>query len=147
MALSLYSHTVKSILWCVSVQDSCRDLLAVMLTPSSITIWNASTGTKVSRFTFTETIVAFVFNPFQPENLVRKSLESVEWEVWLNVLLCLQCSHQSVLSLSVISTQAAIPREGAKSSTSLRGSPHIPLYQAGGNPLLGSKGNCFPAIS
>ena len=45
-----------------------------MLTPSSITIWNASTGTKVSKFTFTETIVAFVFNPFQPENLVCKSV-------------------------------------------------------------------------
>ena len=35
-----------------------------------MTIWNADTGTKVSRFTFTETIMSFTFNPFQPENLV-----------------------------------------------------------------------------
>ena len=54
-------------------QDACRDLLAVMLSPSSMTIWNADTGIKVSRFTFTETIVAFAFNPFQPESLICKS--------------------------------------------------------------------------
>ena len=57
---------------CIYCQDSCRDLLAVMLSPSVMTIWNADTGTKVSRFTFTETIVSFVFNPFQSENLIRE---------------------------------------------------------------------------
>ena len=83
----------------LSIQDSCRDLLAVMLSPSSITIWNASTGQRVSRFTFTETIVAFVFNPFQLENLVCKSSHS-------------QChkagGHLDFISCSVLSPECFI---------------------------------------
>ena len=54
------------------VQDSCRDLLAVLVAPSTMTIWNADTATKVSRFTFSEAITAFSFSPFRPENLVCK---------------------------------------------------------------------------
>ena len=73
------SHCSKScVCMCLHVflyQDSCRDLLAVMLTPGVMTIWNADTGTKVSRFTFTETILSFAFNPFQQENLVRESCD------------------------------------------------------------------------
>ncbi len=51
-------------------QDSCRNLLAVLVAPSTMTVWNADTGTKVSRFTFTESIHAFLFNPFKPDDLV-----------------------------------------------------------------------------
>ena len=67
--LTTAHHTFHSI----SSQDGCRDLLAVMISPSSMTIWNADTGVKVSRFTFTETIMALAFNPFQPENLICES--------------------------------------------------------------------------
>lgn len=59
----------------LETNDTCRDLLAVMLNPGVMTIWNADTGTKVSRFTFTETIMSFSFNPFQPENLILQSTD------------------------------------------------------------------------
>ena len=53
-----------------SPQDSCKNLLAVLVAPSTMTVWNTDTGTKVSRFTFTESIHAFLFNPFKPDDLV-----------------------------------------------------------------------------
>ena len=55
------------------LQDSCRDLLAVLVTPNTMTIWNADTGTRVSRFTFVETLQAFVFDPFKAEDLICES--------------------------------------------------------------------------
>jgi hypothetical protein len=57
----------------LNANDLSQDLLAVMLSPSTLTIWNSSTGTKVNRVTFSETIVAFTFSPFQSENLVLQS--------------------------------------------------------------------------
>ena len=48
-------------------------MIAVMHSQSTMSIWNADTGTKVSRFTFAETILAFTFNPFQLDSLVCKS--------------------------------------------------------------------------
>ena len=53
-----------------ALQGPAQDLLAVMLSPNSLTIWNAGTGTKVNRVTFSETIEAFTFSPFQSEILV-----------------------------------------------------------------------------
>ena len=38
-----------------------------------MTIWNTDTGTKVSRFTFIETILGFAFDPFKAETLVCES--------------------------------------------------------------------------
>lgn len=124
---------------CPVMQDSCRDLLAVMLSPSSITIWNASTGTKVSRFTFTETIVSFVFNPFQPENLVCEltSELSVLWQNQIPPFLLFQCSRQSVLSLSMTLIQAATQLEEGRSFTSPWGRRVTRRYQGEGRHLLG----------
>lgn len=53
-----------------ALQGPAQDLLAVMQSPSSLTVWNAGTGTKVNRVTFSETIEAFTFSPFQAEILV-----------------------------------------------------------------------------
>ncbi|KAL5471412.1 hypothetical protein EMCRGX_G029528 [Ephydatia muelleri] len=59
----------------LTTNDSCRDLLAVMLSPSSMTIWNSDTGTAVSRFAFTEVVMAFAFDPFIAESLIMKSTD------------------------------------------------------------------------
>ena len=52
------------------LQDLTQNLLVVMLSPSSLSIWNADSGTRVTRLTLSETIEAFTFSPFQTENLV-----------------------------------------------------------------------------
>ena len=43
-----------------------------MLSPSSMTIWNSDTGTAVSRFAFTEVVMAFAFDPFIAESLISE---------------------------------------------------------------------------
>ena len=52
------------------MQDTGLELLAVMLSPSTLTLWNSSSGSKITRVTFSETIEAFTFSPFHSENLV-----------------------------------------------------------------------------
>ena len=54
-----------------------------------MTIWNADTGTRISRFTFTETITAFTFNPFQTEQLICK-------------LYCSNCMLANILSIFLL---------------------------------------------
>lgn len=47
--------------------------MAVISSPGTLTLWNADTGSRLTRFSFSETICSFAFNPFQLEQLVRKS--------------------------------------------------------------------------
>lgn len=71
---SLGGKSLVDIQW-LTTNDSCRDLIAVMLAPSTMTLWNTDTGTRISRLTFFETISNFTFNPFQTEQLILLSPE------------------------------------------------------------------------
>ncbi|XP_077868471.1 WD repeat-containing protein 11 [Saccoglossus kowalevskii] len=50
----------------LSTQDASHDLLAALHPPYSIILWNADTGTKLWKKSFTETILSFAFDPFDP---------------------------------------------------------------------------------
>lgn len=118
-----------------------------MLTPNTITIWNASTGQKVSRFTFTETIVAFVFNPFQPENLVRESDKTALTDFRVTFFYFSQYFHPSVSSLSMTSIQAAISLEEERSFTCQWVWKLTLRYQEEGSLHSGCRGSFSPATS
>ena len=81
IALFIDDHSISYLAYCILTwdcnrvnvsltQDATQDLLAVMLSTSTLTIWNSSTGNKINRVTFSETIEAFTFCPFQSEILV-----------------------------------------------------------------------------
>ena len=55
-----------------SRQDSAQNLLAVLVSPNILTVWNTDTGTRVNRIIFSESVLSFTFNPFQPEQLLRE---------------------------------------------------------------------------
>ena len=55
-------------------QDSCRDLLAALIAPSQLCIWNADTGTKISTMSFSETVVSMAMNPFDSSNFIGERL-------------------------------------------------------------------------
>lgn len=54
------------------MQDACRDLVALLISPNSLFIWNVERGTKVARCTFYETITQMEFDPFNSSFLVRE---------------------------------------------------------------------------
>ena len=50
-------------------QDSSHDLLTVLHPPYSLVIWNADTGTKLWKKTYTESLQSFAFDPYDPTKL------------------------------------------------------------------------------
>ena len=54
------------------LQDACRDLVALLVSPNSLSIWNVERGTKVAKCTFYETITHMEFDPFNSSFLVCK---------------------------------------------------------------------------
>ena len=56
----------------VFLQDACRDLVALLISPNSLAIWNVERGTKVAKCTFYETITHMEFDPFNSSFLVCK---------------------------------------------------------------------------
>jgi len=53
----------------LSTQDASHDLLAVLHPPHSLVLWNADTGTKLWKKTYTETLQSFCFDPFDPSRM------------------------------------------------------------------------------
>ncbi|XP_005089399.1 WD repeat-containing protein 11 [Aplysia californica] len=53
----------------LSNQDACRDLLVCLHPPYSLILWNADTGTKLWKKSYTETLLSFTFDPFNSRNL------------------------------------------------------------------------------
>ena len=54
-------------------QDASRDLLIVLHPPYSLILWNADTGTRLWKKSYTEILISFSFDPFNPRNVVCKS--------------------------------------------------------------------------
>ncbi|XP_070541595.1 WD repeat-containing protein 11-like isoform X2 [Ptychodera flava] len=53
----------------LSTQDASHDLLVALHPPYSIILWNADTGTKLWKKSFTENLMSFSFDPFDPTKL------------------------------------------------------------------------------
>ncbi|KAK3729030.1 hypothetical protein RRG08_005403 [Elysia crispata] len=53
----------------LSNQDACRDLLVCLHPPYSLILWNADTGTKLWKKSYTETLLDFTFDPFNGRHL------------------------------------------------------------------------------
>ncbi|KAL5022239.1 hypothetical protein ScPMuIL_001394 [Solemya velum] len=53
----------------LSSQDASHDLLVVLHQPYSLILWNADTGTKLWKKTYTETLLTFAFDPFDISNV------------------------------------------------------------------------------
>lgn len=71
---SVGSKSVVGLKW-LQDNDACRDLVALLVSPNSLFIWNVERGTKVARCTFYETITHMEFDPFDPSFLVLLSPE------------------------------------------------------------------------
>ena len=63
---------ITMLIYNVFVQDACRDLVVLLVSPNLLFIWNVERGTKVARCTFYETITHMEFDPFNPSFLVCK---------------------------------------------------------------------------
>ncbi|XP_041477434.1 WD repeat-containing protein 11-like [Lytechinus variegatus] len=59
---------VQDLQW-LSTQDASHDLLVALHPPYSIVLWNADTGTKLWKKTFTDVLHCFSFDPFESSNL------------------------------------------------------------------------------
>ena len=57
-------------------QDTSHDLLAALHPPYSLILWNAATGTKLWKKTYTETLQSFSFDPFEISRLACMLRES-----------------------------------------------------------------------
>ncbi|XP_072042557.1 WD repeat-containing protein 11-like isoform X2 [Amphiura filiformis] len=53
----------------LATQDASHDLLVALHPPYSLVLWNADTGTKLWKKTFTDNIQSMAFDPFDPANL------------------------------------------------------------------------------
>ncbi|CAG5129448.1 unnamed protein product [Candidula unifasciata] len=53
----------------LSNQDACRDLLVCLHPPYSLILWNADTGIKLWKKSYTENLLSFTFDPFNSKNL------------------------------------------------------------------------------
>ncbi|XP_041368583.1 WD repeat-containing protein 11-like [Gigantopelta aegis] len=51
-------------------QDASRDLLVALHPPYSLILWNADTGTRLWKKTYTETLISFSFDRFNSRNVV-----------------------------------------------------------------------------
>ncbi|XP_038045535.1 WD repeat-containing protein 11-like isoform X5 [Patiria miniata] len=62
------SKPVLDLEW-LSTQDASHDLLVALHPPYSIVLWNADTGIKLWKKTFTDNIISMTFDPFDSSNL------------------------------------------------------------------------------
>ena len=53
----------------LSAQDASHDLLAALHPPYSLILWNAATGTKLWKKSYTEVLLGLSFDPFDPTRL------------------------------------------------------------------------------
>ena len=66
----------------LTYQDASHDLLVALHPPYSLVLWNADTGTKLWKKSYTEPLMAFSFDPFNSKNV---ACECLLWFVQGNV--------------------------------------------------------------
>ena len=67
-----YLVTFASDMEWLSTQDMSHDLLVALHPPYSLVLWNADTGTKLWKKSYTDTLLSFSFDPFEPSHLACK---------------------------------------------------------------------------
>lgn len=58
----------------LSCQDTAHSFLVALHPPYSLVLWNAETGTKLWKKSYTEPLVSFAFDPFETRNIACESL-------------------------------------------------------------------------
>ncbi|XP_064630114.1 WD repeat-containing protein 11-like isoform X2 [Lineus longissimus] len=53
----------------LSTQDASHDLLAALHPPATLVLWNADTGTKLWKKPYSDTLLSFSFDPFDPSHV------------------------------------------------------------------------------
>ncbi|MGH0115855.1 UNVERIFIED_CONTAM: hypothetical protein FKN15_054211 [Acipenser sinensis] len=71
-----YSKPIQDMEWMWN-QDASRDLLLAVHPPNYIVLWNADTGTKLWKKSYTENILSFSFDPFDPSNLALLTSDGI----------------------------------------------------------------------
>ena len=56
-------------------QDASHDLLVALHPPYSLILWNADTGTKLWKKSYTETLTSFSLDPFSYRNIACKFIK------------------------------------------------------------------------
>ncbi|XP_059139612.1 WD repeat-containing protein 11-like [Physella acuta] len=69
----------------LSNQDACRDLLVCLHPPYSLILWNADTGTKLWKKSYTENLLSFTFDPFSSKNLAFLGQDSIIFVTDFNI--------------------------------------------------------------
>ncbi|KAK3585480.1 hypothetical protein CHS0354_003328 [Potamilus streckersoni] len=62
------NKTIQDLEW-LGTQDASHDLLAALHPPYSLVLWNADTGTKLWKKSYTEVLISFSFDPFNQRNM------------------------------------------------------------------------------
>lgn len=61
----------------LGTQDASHDLLVALHPPYSVVLWNADTGTKLWKKSFTDSLQSLAFDPFEPSNLTLLGNDSL----------------------------------------------------------------------
>ncbi|XP_056005072.1 WD repeat-containing protein 11-like [Ostrea edulis] len=61
----------------LTYQDASHDLLVVLHPPYSLVLWNADTGTKLWKKSYTEPLLSFSFDPFNSKNVAFLGSDSI----------------------------------------------------------------------
>lgn len=59
----------------LTYQDASHDLLVALHPPYSLVLWNADTGTKLWKKSYTEPLLSFSFDPFNSKNVACKAMQ------------------------------------------------------------------------
>lgn len=62
------NKTIQDMEW-LSCQDTAHSFLVALHPPYSLVLWNAETGTKLWKKSYTEPLVSFAFDPFETRNI------------------------------------------------------------------------------
>lgn len=58
----------------LTYQDASHDLLVALHPLYSLVLWNADTGTKLWKKSYTEPLLSFSFDPFNSKNVACKAM-------------------------------------------------------------------------
>lgn len=91
-------------------QDASHDLLIALHPPYSIILWNADTGTKLWKKSYTENINSFALDPFCFRNIACRLTFAFDglWLMILEVTYVLLC--RNISSLRILKKKASIAR-------------------------------------
>lgn len=75
----------------LSCQDASHDLLVALHPPYNIVLWNTDTGIKLWKKSYTETLLGFVFDPFDPCRMACEYYNSIIFPIKLQLCPWFSC--------------------------------------------------------